>query len=342
MAASFSANSNNPLYASTDTHDAIKLLPKDIVILDWQYRENDDYPTIEYFKKKGFTVWGVSWHDPLAAVSLAKSVERYKGEGILASDWGLWRTMSPAATSLFYTLKAGYDTSVKVEANGEDAIIALAEEMRDKAAANSENSFAPIELDKVANGKTRDNVFGDGEGFVDLGSAFDLRALPAGQYTFAGIPFRTLPFDGEGQDNCLIATGSRAVTVPMGDNSFQSLAFLHTVRLVSPHVFSRQIGEYEVVYADGNLQHIPLIEGYNITDVRSGPGVRKNPWRFSNGIDILIGSQLGWRGPSLSGMPMNVQVMRWDNPYPEKAIREIRLLPKDGTTLVLLALSVKR
>jgi len=336
----FTANSNNPRYASTDTHEALDKLPKDIVILDWQYKDSADYPTIEYFREKGFSVWGVSWYDAHAAVSLVKSLIRYKGNGILASDWGIWRTLSPAATNL-YAIKAGYDSSIQVRSDGEDAVIALADEMRVNAVTKSRSGFSPIGIEKIANGTTQDSFYGDGKGFVDLGSAFDLRALPAGQHLFSGVLFRTLPFDSDEKPNCLIVTGPQSVTIPMGGGNFSTLAFLQTMRQIRPQVVPRKIGAYEIVYADGKRVHIPLIEGYNITDVRSAAGIRKNPWGFSTGIDILSGSLLGWRGVSLSGMHMNLQVMLWVNPEPRKAIRKIRLLPMKGTTVVLVAMSAK-
>lgn len=334
------ANSNNPLYASTDTHDALDQLPKDIVILDWQYFKADDYPTIEYFKKKGFVVWGVSWYDPFAAVAFTKSLIRYKGDGILASDWGLWSTLSPSATSL-YAVKAGTDSSITVRSDGEDAALALAGEMRGAGAEKMQSGFFPVGLDKITNESTMDSAFDDGRGFVDLSSAFDLRALPSGQQDFAGIPFRILPTDDNGKTNCLIAAGPEKLTIPMDQKRVKTLAFLHTMRQALPQVGPRPVGSYEVIYVDGKREHIFLREGYNITDVRSGAGVRRNPWGFYKGTDILLGSFLGWRGPSLSGMPMNLQVMLWDNPEPNNPISEIIVSPKEGTRLVLLALSVK-
>lgn len=332
------ANSNNPKYMSANTHEALELLSKDIVILDWQYKESADYPTIDYFRQKGFKVWGVTWNDPDAAVSMAKSLVRYKGEGILVSDWGFWRTLNSGALTL-YGVKAGYDSRTKVKEKGEDAANALVRELRPSSTVIKQWIFQPIDLSKVANASTEARRFSPDGGFVGLGSGFDLRALPSGNLKFADIPFRVLP-SASGKNNCLIATSDHRLSIALNNRKVTQIAFLQTMRRDSPQIQLKPAGSYAVVYADGSQVIIPLTEGFNITDIRSGAGVRKNPWGYPSTPDILIGSYLGWRGPSLSGMPLNLQVMLWENPSPAKKISEIRLVPDRETILVLLGISV--
>jgi hypothetical protein len=73
---------------------------------------------------------------------------------------------------------------------------------------------------------------------------------------------------------------------------------------------------------------VEIIEGFNITDVRSGTGVRKNDWTFRRHPEILIGSECVWQGQSATGIPLNVQMLAWENPYPEKAIKRIQIQAK--------------
>lgn len=332
------ANSNNPKYLSTDTHDALEQLPKDVVILDWQYKNADDYPTIEHFRKKGFTVWGVAWNDPAAAVSLAKSLVRYKGEGMLVSDWGFWRTLNPGALTL-YGVKAGYDSRIFVRGGGEDAAFALAEELRPPRQPAAKKPFQPFDLSGVVNATTKAERFGRDGGFVGLGGGFDLRALPSGDLVFAGVPFRLLP-SAPMSNNCLIASADRPASIILKDRKVEQLAFLQTMRSQHPQSQLKPAGSYEVVYTDKSRVTIPLIEGENITDLRSGSGVRKNPWGYPLGADILLGSRIGWRGPSLSGTPLNLQVMLWDNPYREKRIEKIQITPEKDNVISIVALSI--
>jgi hypothetical protein len=332
------ANSNNPRYLSNDTHDALDQLPKDVVILDWQYKNADEYPTIDHFRKKGFTVWGVTWNDPVAAVSMAKSLVRYKGEGILVSDWGFWRTLNPGALTL-YGIKAGYNSRISVRGEGEDAAFALAEEMRPPSVEETKKFFQPFDLHSAVNASTQAERFGLDGGFVGLGSGFDLRALPSGNLVFADIPFRLIPYSPGGK-NCLIASVERPVSIAMNGQKAVRLAFLQTMRSQQPQSQLKSAGSYEVIYEDQSRETIPLIEGDNITDLRSGAGVRKNPWGYPFGADIPIGSRLGWRGPSLSGMPLNLQVMLWENPYREKRIKKIQLKPEKGNLISIIAVSI--
>jgi len=332
------ANSNRDLYGGVDTHLAIDLLPKDIVILDWQYETAADYPTIKYFKEKGFPVWGVAWYKPESAVAMARSLTRYGGQGILASDWGLWRTMSPAATTL-YAVKAGWESRIGVNGNGEDAVAALAEEMRLSPIVGEQDVFTPVSLAESANETTRDETFGDERGFFDLGGGFDFRSLPGGEQHFAGIQFFIMPYTAGASKNCIIAAGPSMEVLPLKGLRAKKLAFLQTMRSTQPQIFPRCIGGYEVVYASGKKAVIELKENDNITDFRSTAGVRKSPWGYDRGLDILLGSSLGWRGTTLSGATVNLQVMIWENPDPQIGITEIRLLPAQGYRLALLALS---
>ncbi len=82
--------------ASTNgTAHAIDLIPHDIVICDWHYQllyngQKTDYPSVNYFIRKGFKVWPTGWNesDAVAAfegVSLQAHSPRMMG--YLASTW---------------------------------------------------------------------------------------------------------------------------------------------------------------------------------------------------------------------------------------------------------------
>ncbi len=59
----------------TGTHPAIDLVPKDIIICDWHYPLQDDYPSVRLFQEKGFRVLPATWNSPEAAVALIRCAE---------------------------------------------------------------------------------------------------------------------------------------------------------------------------------------------------------------------------------------------------------------------------
>lgn len=123
------AHSRDRLFNSGATHLAVDMIPKDIHIVDWHYREKPRYPSIQYFREKGFQAIGCTWHDPKAAKAMAESVKEYDGQGIIASDWGFWRTLSPAATTLYAPL-CGWPTDCSI-GEGDVDITALATVLSD-------------------------------------------------------------------------------------------------------------------------------------------------------------------------------------------------------------------
>lgn len=72
--------------------DLWKLLPKDIVICDWQYgRPNPEsaveWPTCAFFKENGFDVLVSPWNNPDGAQELIRFAEKEKLFGLLETTW---------------------------------------------------------------------------------------------------------------------------------------------------------------------------------------------------------------------------------------------------------------
>lgn len=322
------ANSNNPSFNSGATHLALGALPADMLILDWHYTEKRDYASIGYFRKRGFRVIGSPWHNPDGAVSLAKSVKKYSGQGIIATDWGFQATLSPAATTLMASLAAWSKT---IPGREDDVDLwALAETMRTSYPA-SKGSQTPVSLASVSNRSTQAVAMDTGP--FNTGPMLDLRAFPSSTQQIGGITFNVGNGERGTKNNCVtvakkrLRDGGASVTkeVYRGSIAARSIAFLHTAFVEDPQYRLRTIGSYEVEYTDGSVERIDLKENWNITDVRSTEGLRKNDWTFARSPDVLIGSKLVWRGTAASGIPLNVQLYIWRNPYPDKIIKFIRM-----------------
>ncbi|MBI5237010.1 MAG: hypothetical protein HY887_01115 [Deltaproteobacteria bacterium] len=339
------ANSQNPFFGSGATHQAVEQIPKDVFILDWHYDEKKSYGSIEYFRRNGFQVAGASWYDPKAARSMAESVRYFGGQGIISTDWGFWGTMSPAATTLYAPL-CGWSVKCRVDESDND-LAALAKTVRDPVYAGSPFKQAPVRLEAPSNRSARASSGADYSAFFGAGPVLDLRAFQPGRQVLGGILFDVLPDDGGRRNNCVIVsnTGSylagdppKAINVFTGNAPVRQVAFLHTGFVEEPVTIVRKLGRYLVEYDDGGSEIIDILDNWNITDIRSSEGLRHNDWTFNRSPDVLIGSKPVWRGNSASGMPLNLQLFVWNNPYPAKKIRRIRLIAADVPEKVKLAL----
>jgi hypothetical protein len=93
-------------------------LPKDVIICDWQYSYGDmkekrkDWPTMAYFKEKGFSVAGCPWMNFNAMKPMADFIAEIGGFGLIETTWhhlrgGDWVKMYR------YGASAAWGTSVR-------------------------------------------------------------------------------------------------------------------------------------------------------------------------------------------------------------------------------------
>jgi hypothetical protein len=59
-----------------DTHGAVDLIPKDVVICDWHYNRPDQSPV--YFAMKGFDVVSCAWKNPESAAAQVRDMVRWR------------------------------------------------------------------------------------------------------------------------------------------------------------------------------------------------------------------------------------------------------------------------
>ena len=327
------ANSDNPALNSGSTHHAMKDLPSDLLILDWHYLKKNNYTSIAHFQRNGYSVIGCSWYDPEAAKSLANSAVMYKADGVISTDWGFLRTLSPAATTLYAPL-CGWAEKCAIQPGDVD-LKALAATMREAYhdIDFSRQTVAP--LSGVANGTT--------SGLFGVYPLVDLRALSPGRQLFGHVQFDIVPDKMGEVNNCVIVSNADAL---FGDNrevfkgcqGGKAVAFLHTCMAEEPQYRPRKLGTYIIEYENGRHEELDLLENWNITDIRSREGLRHNDWRFSRCPEVLIGAQPAWRGMSTGGSPLNIQLFIHRNPFPGSKIRSIRLSVSDASDNVHVAL----
>jgi len=78
--------------SENQTHPAIDMIPRDIVICDWHYTLRDDYPSIPFFLEKGFRVLPSGWKDVEATKAFIAFSQKYRDNrrmlGYLCTTWG--------------------------------------------------------------------------------------------------------------------------------------------------------------------------------------------------------------------------------------------------------------
>jgi hypothetical protein len=334
------ANSQTRLMSGA-THDAIDRISKDVVILDWHYAEYStpsEYRSIEYFAKHGFTVVGSPYYKPAAANLMAKSVRSYGGAGLIGTSWGFGITLSPASTTL-YTLLSGWSTAVKVDGDGDD-VEALAQMMRPAIYNRLPMSQTPLDLERFSNSSLKDMILG-GSGLFPSAPRIELAGVPTGKSIMGGVVFEI----ASAGKNAVVVTqvaGNIVPTVKMetidvGQHA-NAVAFLQTGFISKPRHGVAKVGEYEITYETGRKIAVPILEDYNMTDIRSSEGLRSNSWTFTRNPEVLVGSATGWRGSSASGIRLNLQTFIWSNPFPNEAIQTISLRADSADRTVKLVL----
>lgn len=66
---------------------ARKLIPRDIVIVDWHYQPAPRYPSVEVFKREGFEVIGATWRNSRTIVEFSKVAKEAGAIGMLQTTW---------------------------------------------------------------------------------------------------------------------------------------------------------------------------------------------------------------------------------------------------------------
>lgn len=75
--------------AEKSIYKAIDLISKDVIIVDWIYPPQEDYPSIRYFTGKGFQVMGATFKNEKAIESYSNFMKNFKPKplGMVATTW---------------------------------------------------------------------------------------------------------------------------------------------------------------------------------------------------------------------------------------------------------------
>jgi hypothetical protein len=89
------------------SYPAIDLVPKDIIMCDWHYPRQADYPSVRFFQEKGFRVLPATYQDRDAALAFIRCSRKDATERMLGFLFTCWRDGN--GEQLLAALKAGED-----------------------------------------------------------------------------------------------------------------------------------------------------------------------------------------------------------------------------------------
>ncbi|MDH7570705.1 MAG: hypothetical protein QHJ73_14085 [Armatimonadota bacterium] len=200
---------------------------------------------------------------------------------------------------------------------------------------DDQRPYTALSILPAANTSRSDGVAGDGQGgFLDTGFT-DLRALPEGEQVLGGIPF-TIPAPGANLGvNCIALRGKERPTLPdvtpapiVVGRKARALYFLHAAGWAREHA-EDPCAFYEVTYADGSKENIPIREGVEV-------------FRLDAPRD-LPGCKVAWKARTWEGNTVGLGIFRWENPHPDVPIQSLSVR-STGTAaaLVLVAVTAER
>ncbi len=321
-----------------NTAEALPLIPRDVVIFDWHYRETPENPTVKFFMDEGFQVIACGWYFPENVVPLAEEAYRQKALGYGGTTWTFMneiRQSSHLMTSVVLGAERSWNAHGPTLAQLPYIPLEIFVKLHDGREENPPEKFLPIPLEDAANM----TLAGDSwKSWMGLGPESDCSALPTGLQWFKNIPFYISP-------NKLGAVATRDESlemrrypkavkgIPVG-MAARELVFLQTA--TRPPIVVRErgkdpekptnLGAYVIHYQDGESLSIPLNWEENITHWNA---------QMPSAFNLPL-----WQGLTPEGARIALEGLRWKNPRPEVPIVSVDLESLEGKSApVLLAIT---
>lgn len=312
-------------------------LPRDIVMVDWQYHAAARYPSVDRFRALGFPVLAATWyrHDNIA--SLSREAARAGASGMVRTTWtGYFGNRGALASSYqqIYSYLPAADHFWTADRSGPtpSPVEAAARFREDWRVSRGEPQTVPgraLDIRAITN---RGHTDDDGAGWLGKGPDYDLRNLPLGQVRLSGVLFNLLdPADRFGR-SIVMLRGARETALAMPERvtvgagfAAGALCFLHALPYPASR-FGETVATYRVRFGDGGAAEIPIRYRVNIGTWLDDP--------------ISFEHEIGWTGRTRSGLDVRVSLYCWTNPDPARPIVAVDLQAAgSGTAPAIFAIT---
>jgi hypothetical protein len=295
-------------------------LPRDIVMVDWQYQDADRYPSLARLREMGFPVLAASWFNLGNNASLALEAHRAGAAGMVRTTWtGYFGNRGAlAAFEQMYSYAVAADrfwnTAPAAPAMGAvEAARRFAADWDGRRGPPRTVAGSPIDLRGIANRSHID----DGDGWLGKGPGYDLRNLPTGAQRFAGVRFDVIdPAANRGRSVVMLRGAAAAlerlpgrVTVVVRRPA-TTLCVLHA--LPYPARPGELVATYRVYFDDGASADIPVHYRRTIGTWLDTPASLEH--------------EIVWTGATRAGVDVRLSMLCWTNPDPRRAVMTIDLI----------------
>ncbi len=323
-------------------HPYLNALPRDILMTTWNYRDLNEFRSVEFLQKKGFQVLGCTAHRPMNIVNFSKWAENQKALGMMFTTWAGYGDNRTVVEREFkqimaYIIQADFAWNPNHRIPAENDKIGTlpyypGQVLREIWYPESRKPFSrsgfAVNLASYANTPLVDSDkkpalagYGVGNDFSALAAQAKNSNLPFMdnnhyQLSYAkGIPVGIM-LKGPGSAKSF----PDKVTHIKIDQYASELNFLHT--LLHPTKKNLKIGLYRIHYDDGTFQEISLINFQNIT--------AWTDW------ETYFYGDMAWIGELKSNESVMLRAYCWVNPYPSKKIQSIDFESVNGVSSPLL------
>jgi len=307
-------------------------VPRDIAIMAWKYEDIRDYPELAYFRQAGFPVLAATWFRTHNNLHMSRAARVAGALGMVRTTWNGFFQNRAALTRAFqqfytyFTASTYFWTSGRPQPDALPSEAALARRFADAWMPRPYRSRpipgALVDMRRVV---TQRHIDDDGTGWQGKGAEYDLRAVQPGSSRFNGVQFEILDPKHTGK-SVVMLKGERDVAEVMPDRISVAVgrragcvAVLHAA-LDRATNFGDVVGRYEFALGDGTRATQNLLYGRNISSWLAD---------LERGIPS-IEQEIAWTGKTRAGNDVNLQMLLWKNPQPDRQVASIDLLSAGG------------
>jgi hypothetical protein len=305
---------------NSDYEPAFARLPRDILMVDWEYHDAARYPTLDRLRAMGFAALGATWNGFANNTDFAREAKRAGAAGMVRTTWTGFFGNRGALQSQYQQIYS-YLAAAESFWNADQPLPALS--AVEAAARFRADWRAERRVPQTIEGRSLDlraaanrNFIDDSAGWLGKGSGYDLRNLPSGRRRMAGVEFVVLDPQERGGRTVVMLRGGRSEPdlpdrVEIGAGfAAGALCFLHALPYPAPR-FGETVAVYRVRFADGGSAEIPVRYRVNIGTWLDDP--------------VSIEHEIAWTGRTRSGVGVRLSMLCWTNADPQRAIVAVDL-----------------